>query len=84
MTETATTGDNSNEHLKAFVERICNLLDEKDKITEDVSEVVAEAKAGGYTPKTLRRVVREMRRDPDKRAVEDAELEIYLHALGMV
>jgi uncharacterized protein (UPF0335 family) len=46
------------EHLKAFVERIERLEEEKKAIGDDVRDVYAEAKANGFDTKALRAIVR--------------------------
>lgn len=72
------------DHLKAFVERIERLEEEKKAIAGDVRDVYAEAKANGYDVKALRSVVRIRAQDTDERKEQEAILETYLHALGML
>ena len=80
----AQQGDNSNEAIKSFSERVLRLLEEKDQISEAVSEVYAEAKGNGFNVKALRRAVAIQRKDQEKWRQEEADLEIYLHALGLL
>jgi hypothetical protein len=49
-----TIGGNSKEQLRAIVERIERLEEEKKQIGDDVREVYAEAKGNGYDVKALR------------------------------
>ena len=79
----ATTGDNSNERLKSFSERINNLLDEKDRIGEDLKEVYAEAKSDGFNTKALRKAVVISRKDKAEWQAEQDEIDLYLAALGV-
>jgi uncharacterized protein (UPF0335 family) len=72
------------DQLKAFVERIERLEEEKKTISDDVKDVYAEAKANGYDTKALRAVVRLRKQDKDERAEQEAILDTYLVALGMV
>lgn len=72
------------DHLKAFVERIERLEEEKKAIAGDIRDVYAEAKANGFDAKALRSVVRIRRQDSDERKEHEAVLETYLHALGML
>jgi len=72
------------DHLKAFVERVERLEEEKKAIAGDVRDVYAEAKANGYDVKALRAVVRIRKQDSDERKEQEAILETYLHALGML
>jgi uncharacterized protein (UPF0335 family) len=72
------------DQLKAFVERIERLEEEKKTISDDIRDVYAEAKGNGYDVKALRAVIRLRKQDKDERAEQEAILDTYLHALGMV
>ncbi len=72
------------DHLKAFVERIERLEEEKKAISDDIRDVYAEAKANGYDVKALRSVVRLRKQDVEERKEHEAILETYLQALGML
>lgn len=71
------------DQLKAFVERVERLTDEKKSIANDIKEVYAEAKGNGFDVATLRKVVQLRRMDADERKEAEAILETYLAALGM-
>jgi uncharacterized protein (UPF0335 family) len=72
------------DQLKAFVERIERLEEEKKATSDDIRDVYAEAKGTGYDIKVLRTIVRLRKQDTDKRREEQAVLETYMHALGML
>ncbi|HEY0441665.1 MAG TPA: DUF2312 domain-containing protein [Xanthobacteraceae bacterium] len=72
------------DHLKAFVERIERLEEEKKTISDDIKDVYAEAKGNGYDVKALRQVVRLRKQDKDERKEQEAILDTYLAALGML
>jgi uncharacterized protein (UPF0335 family) len=72
------------DQLKAIIERIEKLEEEKAAIAGDIKEVYAEAKANGYDTKTLRQVVRLRKQDRAERQEAEALLDLYLHALGMI
>ena len=72
------------EQLKAFVERIEKLEEEKKTIADDIRDVYAEAKGNGYDVKALRAVVRLRKQDSNERQEQEAILETYMHALGML
>lgn len=72
------------DQLKAFVERIERLEEEKQALAEDIKEVYAEAKGNGFDTKTLRTVVRLRKQDTSERAEQEALLDLYLNALGMI
>ena len=72
------------DHLKAFVERIERLEEEKKAIADDIRDVYGEAKATGFDMKALRTVIRMRKQDVDERKEQEAILETYMHALGML
>jgi uncharacterized protein (UPF0335 family) len=71
------------EQLKAFIERVERLEEEKKAIADDVRDVYAEAKGSGFDVKALRAIVRLRKQDTDERREQQAILETYMHALGM-
>lgn len=70
--------------LRSFVERIERLEEEKAALAADIKEVYAEAKGNGFDTKTLRKVISLRKKDTAERQEEEAMLELYLHALGML
>ncbi len=72
------------DELRAFVERFEHLEAEKRDITDQQKAVMAEAKARGYDTKALRKLIALRKRDKDDLAEEEAILETYKAALGMV
>jgi len=72
------------EELRQFVERFEQLESEKKEVAEQQKELMQEAKARGYDTKVLRKVVALRKRKPDDVAEEEAVLEMYRAALGMV
>jgi len=72
------------DQLKAFVERIERLEEEKKTISEDIRDVYAESKGNGFDVKALRTIVRLRKVDVDERKEHEAILETYLLALGML
>ncbi len=72
------------DQLRAFVERIERLEEEKKTIAEDIKEVYGEAKAMGFDTKVLRKVISIRKLDQNERMEQEAVLDTYLHALGMV
>mgnify|MGYP001476132053 CR=1 FL=1 len=69
--------------LRAFVDRIERLEEEKQTIAEDIKEVYAEAKGCGFDTKAIRTIVRLRKKDQAERQEEEAILDLYLSALGM-
>ncbi|MBX9618289.1 DUF2312 domain-containing protein [Candidatus Raskinella chloraquaticus] len=70
--------------IKAIVERIERLEEEKKALADDIRDVYLEAKGNGYDTKVLRKVISLRRQDAEKRAEEEAVLDTYLAALGML
>jgi len=72
------------DQLKAIVERIERLEEEKKATSDDIRDVYAEAKGNGFDVKALRTIVRLRKQDTDERREEQEVLETYMHALGML
>jgi uncharacterized protein (UPF0335 family) len=72
------------DQLKAIIERIERLEEEKKAISGDIRDVYAEAKGNGYNVAALRTVIRLRKQDKNERAEQEAIVETYLHALGML
>ena len=73
----------SGEELKAFIERIERLEEEKAALAGDIRDVYSEAKANGFDAKIMRKIVSLRRKDQAERKEEEAIMELYLEALGM-
>ena len=71
------------DQLKAFVERIERMEEEKAAISADIRDIYAEAKGNGFDTKVLRQVVKIRKQDHSERMEQEAILELYLQALGM-
>ena len=71
------------DQLRAFVERIERLEEEKKALNDDIKDVYAEAKGSGYDVKVLRQVIRLRKQDSNERQEMESLLDLYLHALGM-
>jgi len=71
------------DQLKAFVERIERLEEEKKATSDDIRDVYAEAKGTGFDTKALRTIVRLRKLNTDERREQQEVLDTYLHALGM-
>ena len=79
----ADTGGVAADQLRAFVERIERLEEEKKAISDDIKDVYGEAKGTGFDVKILRQVVRLRKQEPHEREEQEAILDLYMHALGM-
>jgi uncharacterized protein (UPF0335 family) len=72
------------DQLKAIIERIERLEEEKKATSDDIRDVYAEAKGNGFDAKALRAIVRMRKMDSDERREQEEILETYMHALGML
>jgi uncharacterized protein (UPF0335 family) len=70
--------------LKSIVERIERLEEEKKAIADDIKDVYGEAKGNGFDAKVLRTIIRLRKQDASEREEQDAILDLYKAALGMV
>lgn len=84
MSDIEVLGGNAQERLKSITERINRLEDDKADVAADIKEVYAEAKGEGFDTKAIRKVVRLARMDKAKRQEEEAMVDLYLSALGLL
>jgi uncharacterized protein (UPF0335 family) len=69
--------------LRAFVERIERLEEDKKTVAEDIKEVYAELKGTGFDTKAVRTIIRLRKKDQAERQEEETILDLYMNALGM-
>ena len=72
------------DQLRSFVERIERLEEEKKTIADDIKDVYSEAKGTGFDTKVLRKVISLRKQDANERQEQEAILDLYLQALGMM
>jgi uncharacterized protein (UPF0335 family) len=70
--------------LRAFIERVERLEEEKATVGEDIKEVYAEAKGTGFDTKAMRKIIALRKKDQAERQEEETILDLYKAALGMV
>jgi uncharacterized protein (UPF0335 family) len=80
----ADVGGVAGERLRSFIQRIERLEEEKKTISDDIRDVFAEAKSNGFDPKIMRQVLKIRKMETAERQENDALLETYLAALGML
>lgn len=69
--------------LRAFIERVERLEEEKKTIGEDVKEVYAEMKGTGFDTTAVRDLIKLRKQDQAKRQEREAILDLYKSAIGM-
>ena len=80
----AEVGGIAGERLKSFIERIERLEEEKRALGADIKDVYAEAKGSGFEPRIMRQIVKIRKMDKDAVDEEEALLDLYKRALGML
>lgn len=73
----------SDQQLKLLIERAERLEEEIKGIRDDIRDVFAEAKAVGYDPKIIRKVIKLRKMAPHDRAEIEAVLSVYCDAVGL-
>ncbi|HTZ36803.1 MAG TPA: DUF2312 domain-containing protein [Stellaceae bacterium] len=77
-------GGIAGDRLKSFIERIERLEEEKKALANDIKEVYAEAKGTGFDTKIMRQLIRLRRMDKDDLDEQEALIDVYKRALGML
>jgi uncharacterized protein (UPF0335 family) len=72
------------DQLRAFIERIERLESEKKTIADDIKDIYGEAKGTGFDTKVLRKLISIRKQDRDERMEQEAILDMYMIALGMI
>lgn len=72
------------DQIRSIIERVERLEEEKSGIASDIRDIYAEAKGNGFDTKALRTIVRMRKMDANERQEQEALLETYMQALGML
>lgn len=80
----AEVGGLAADRLRSIVQRIERLEEEKQALAQDIREVYAEAKGAGFDTKILRQVIRLRKLERAERQEQEALIELYQQALGML
>mgnify|MGYP001265065931 CR=1 FL=1 len=76
-------GGIASERLRAIIERIERLEEEKAALADDIREIFSEAKSAGFDVRILRQVIRLRKLDSSDRQEQEAILDLYKRALDM-
>ena len=77
-------GNVTADELRLLIERAERLEDEKKGISDDIKDVFAEAKARGYDPKSIKKIMAIRKKRREEYQEEEAILAVYMKALGMI
>ena len=72
------------DQLLDIVEHIERIEEEKESAADGIKDVYAAAKRNGFDVKALRAVIMLRKHDPAKLKEQEAILDTYLNALGML
>ena len=72
------------DELRLLIERAERLEEEKKGIGDDIKDVMAEAKGRGYDPRAIRKILAIRKKKKEEWQEEEAILEVYMQALGMI
>ena len=72
------------DELRLLIERAERLEEEKKGISDDIKDVFAEGKARGFDPKAIRKIMNIRKKKREEYQEEEAILEVYMKALGMI
>lgn len=79
-----TLQDSAQKQLRQIVESLERLEEERKALAADARDKLAEAKAMGFDTKIIKKVLAIRKKSKTDREEEQAILDTYLHALGML
>ena len=73
-----------NDQLKSIVDRIERMDGDRADISRDIRDVYLEAKGNGFDAKIIRKIIALRKKSAEDRQEEDALIDTYMSALGML
>ena len=83
MSDEATSQAVATGQLRAFIERIERLHEDRKTLGDDLKDVYAEAKGTGFDTKAIKTIVKLRGMDQAERQEAESILDLYKAALGM-
>ena len=71
------------DRLRSIVERIERLEEEKKGLSDDIKDIMAEAKSAGFDVKVIRQILKIRKSDQSELEEQETLLDLYRRALGM-
>jgi uncharacterized protein (UPF0335 family) len=71
------------DRLRSLVERIERLETERKALNDDIKDIYAEVKSGGFEVKVVRQLIRIRKQEPADIEEQETLLDTYRRALGM-
>ncbi len=84
LNATSGKGNVTADELRLLIERAERLEEEKKGISDDIKDVMAEAKSRGFDTKAIRKIIQIRKKKKEDFQEEEAILETYMSALGMI
>lgn len=75
--------NNSKTILVQYIERIERLEKEKSEISDDIKNILTEAKGYGFVPSIIKQVIKARKMDIDQLNEKEALFELYKNAVGL-
>jgi uncharacterized protein (UPF0335 family) len=76
-------GGVAGDRLRAFIERVERMEEEKKALSDDIREIYSEAKGSGFDVKVMRQIVRLRKMADNDRSEMEEILDIYKRVLDM-
>ncbi len=80
----AEAGHNSNAQLQQYIERVERLIEERKGISDDIRDVMTEAKLVGFDTKIMREALKLRKMKPEARVEFETIRDTYIDALGLL
>ena len=80
----AEVGGIAADHLRQLIERVERLEEEKAALSQDIREVMAEAKNQGFDTKIMRQMIKLRKMEVADRQEQDYLIDLYKQALGLM
>lgn len=80
----ADVGGIAGEQLRAIVDRVQRLNEEKKALNADISEVFKEARGNGFDVPTIKQIIKIMNTDRNELDERETLLAVYMQALGLL
>ncbi len=77
------TGGVAADRLRALVDRIERLEEDRKALAGDIKDIYGEAKSAGFDVKVLRQLIRVRKQEPADLEEQETLLDVYRRALGM-
>jgi uncharacterized protein (UPF0335 family) len=77
-------GGIAGEQLRAIIDRVERLHEERKAIGEDIKDIYSEARGNGFDCKVIQHLIKLRAQDPSERDEFDTMVEVYARAIGML